>query len=324
MKKIVPVLMALLVVSCQKKDVPQVDFAAEMRSFIIEISASAKAIEPDFLIVPQNGIRILTDDHQIDGLIDPAYVNAIDGQGQEDLFFGFDQDDKATNQVDFNALSAFCDLMEDKGKSVLVTDYCSSEPNIDKSYSNNESKSYASFAAADRDLDEIPSYPAVPFNANSNDIDSLSEVKNFLYLINPDKKYADKDIFVDAMAETNYDLLIVDLFFNTEQLEAKDVQELRIKNNGGERLVLCYMSIGEAEDYRYYWKKDWDRRSRQPDWLYKENKNWRGNYKVFYWKDEWKDIIFGNSDAYLTKIQEAGFDGTYLDIVDAYDYYLEN
>ena len=40
-----------------------------------------------------------------------------------------------------------------------------------------------------------------------------------------------------------------------------------------------------------------------------------------YWQPEWKDIIYGNDDSYLKKILDAGFDGVYLDIIDAYERY---
>ena len=42
-----------------------------------------------------------------------------------------------------------------------------------------------------------------------------------------------------------------------------------------------------------------------------------------YWNAEWQDVVFGNDDAYLDRIIAAGFDGVYLDIIDAYEYYAE-
>ena len=39
---------ASLLIACEKKEVPKVDYAAEMRSFVIEISQAAKAISPNF------------------------------------------------------------------------------------------------------------------------------------------------------------------------------------------------------------------------------------------------------------------------------------
>ena len=35
----------------------------------------------------------------------------------------------------------------------------------------------------------------------------------------------------------------------------------------------------------------------------------------------WQAVIFGDNDAYLNRILAAGFDGVYLDIIDAYEYF---
>jgi cysteinyl-tRNA synthetase, unknown class len=56
-----------------------------------------------------------------------------------------------------------------------------------------------------------------------------------------------------------------------------------------------------------------------PAWLAGENPAWRGNHLVRYWDPEWQNIIFGSPTAYLDKILEAGFDGVYLDKIDAND-----
>ncbi len=94
---------------------------------------------------------------------------------------------------------------------------------------------------------------------------------------------------------------------------------MKAKQNCGSRLVICYMSIGEAENYRFYWQNSWN--SSKPQWLEAENPDWAGNYKVRYWYPEWQAIIFGNSNSYLDRILSAGFDGVYLDIVDAFENY---
>ena len=123
-------------------------------------------------------------------------------------------------------------------------------------------------------------------------------------------------------SQTNYDLLIIDAYFsNDEMLTHEDVNHLKEKINGGKRLILSYLSIGEAENYRYYWQKEWD--INPPSWLEEENPDWSGNYKVRYWDKEWREIIFGNPDAYLDKILKAGFDGVYLDLVDSFEYFEE-
>jgi len=84
-------------------------------------------------------------------------------------------------------------------------------------------------------------------------------------------------------------------------------------------LVVSYMSIGEAEDYRFYWQSSWS--SNSPAWLKAQNPDWPGNYKVEYWDSDWQQVIYGNNSSYLQKVLNAGFDGVYLDIIDAYEYF---
>ena len=83
------------------------------------------------------------------------------------------------------------------------------------------------------------------------------------------------------------------------------------------RLILAYLSIGEAESYRYYWQDSW--RKQRPEWLEPENPDWPGNYPVQYWHPEWQAILFGSPNAYLDRILDAGFDGVYLDGVDKFE-----
>ena len=75
--------------------------------------------------------------------------------------------------------------------------------------------------------------------------------------------------------------------------------------------MLAYMNIGEAEDYRFYWQDGW--RPGNPTWLDAENPDWPGNYEVYHWDPGWQAII----SAYTDRLLSAGFDGAYLDIIDA-------
>jgi len=299
-------------------DYSDVDFRQEMRDFVIGISQYAKAENADFVVIPQNGQELVTLNGEEDYSPVGTYLNAIDGVGREDLFYGYNEDDVATHVSEKDYMVSFLDVCENNNVEVLTTDYCWTESNIDDSYAKNAAKGYISFAAPDRELNVIPDYPITPFNVNSNDISSLSEAKNFLYLLNPDA-FASKQEFIDAISETNYDVIIIDCFFDEVLLTASDVLQLQVKKNGGSRLVISYMSIGEAEDYRYYWQSEWN--STKPIWIEAENPDWEGNYKVRYWETDWQNIIYGNSNAYLDKILNSGFDGVYLDIIDAFEYF---
>lgn len=307
--------------------VPDLDFRQEMRGFVIDLSEYAKGEKTGFIIIPQNGQDLATTDGEPDGPAAAAYLAAIDGQGREDLFYGYDEDDAATAAEDTEWMSGFLDVEEEKGVEALVTDYCSTHTKMDDSYAQNVARGYTSLAADSRDLDRIPAYPASPYNENSGDITSLAAAENFLYLLDP-SGFASKDDYLNRLAATNYDLIIMDLFYEPAEggsgpveLTPADLAVITAKANGGSRLLICYMSIGEAEDYRFYWEDDWSAGS--PEWIEDENPNWEGNYKVRYWDEEWQAVIFGREGAYLDKIIAAGFDGVYLDIIDAFEYFEE-
>ncbi len=316
---------AVFVLSCKKKPALEpweqsLDFRQEMRDLVKAINSYADSLKPFFIVVPQNGQELVTVSGQQAGLPATDYLAAIDGQGREDLFYGYNGDDQPTPQTETDYMAGFLDVAKMMVKTILVTDYCSTPANVDDSYTQNSNRGYISFAADHRALDNIPAYPAAPVNENSNTVLHLMQVQNFLYLINP-SAYGTPSAFAQAMAATNYDLVICDLLVNGQMLSANDVFNMKHKANGGQRLVLCYLSIGEAENYRYYWLSEWDKRKYRPSWIMEENPDWPGNFKVKYWDPQWQAILFGNDNSYVKKIVDAGFDGVYLDIVDAFEYF---
>jgi len=294
------------------------DYKQDMRDLVIGISQAAKAVNPNFAVIPQNGIELVTTNGEADGSPHTAYLAAIDGNGQEDLFYGYDTDDQATDPGQTVYLKALLDVSKNAGNTLLVTDYASTVSKMADSYQKNAAAGYVSYAAPHRSLDIIPT--SEPHNASAGNITSLRQARNFLYLINPEG-YTSKAAFINAVTATNYDAVIMDLFLNNEPFTAAEVAQLRNKSNGGKRLVICYMSIGEAEDYRYYWQDNWT--SSKPEWMAAENPDWPGNYKVKYWDPQWQGILYKDQDSYLGKITAAGFDGVYLDIIDAFEYFEE-
>ena len=247
-------------------------------------------------------------------------MQAIDATGRESLFYGYYNDNQETPAEDSQHLLNLCLLCEQHDVEVLTTDYCSSHDKMDHSYQLNARNGFISFAADERDLNNIPNYPAAPYHENSSDITEISQAQNFLYLIDSEN-FAAKQDFITAVSATNYDVVIMDLYHNETAYTAAEIEQLRVKQNGGKRLVICYLSIGEAEDYRYYWQHSW--KTNKPVWLEPENPDWEGNYKVRYWDAAWQNIIFGNDSSYLHKILDSGFDGVYLDIIDGFEYFEE-
>ncbi len=315
-------LMALI--SACKKDTgasgQEVNYKQEMRLFVQNISNYARNQHPGFIVVPQNGVELVSCTGDENGKADTAYLSAINGLGQEDLFYGYNRDNQETPVSESNYLIYFLDLgKHEVNIRILATNYCSDHSKMDDAIQKSKQKGYLGFAADQRALDDIPDYPSPVVGENTEVITTLNQAQNFLYLINPDNRYATAQDFVNAVKSTNYDVLIMDLFFDGKLYTSQQMNELKHKANGGKRLLIAYMSIGEAEDYRYYWQPQWTKNP--PEWLGKENPNWKGNFYVQYWNKNWQKIIYGNEDSYVQKIINAGFDGVYLDIVDAFERY---
>ncbi len=115
----------------------------------------------------------------------------------------------------------------------------------------------------------------------------------------------------ETLLRVSVDLLVVDI---DELSQSKiPVQQLKKRN----KQVVSYLSIGEAENYRGYWKKSW--KKAPPAWLDHENSNWPGNFKVRFWHPAWRAMM----KQAVRRIAQSGFDGVYLDVLDAYEYYRD-
>ena len=122
---------------------------------------------------------------------------------------------------------------------------------------------------------------------------------------------------VARAAASSFDILVVDYAKDGSDdtaLKPAEVARLQQKPDGGRRIVLAYLSIGEAESYRFYWRKEWKRQ--KPAWLLGENPDWDENYAVCFWDPGWQALLFGTGEAYLDRILAQGFDGIYLDKCD--------
>lgn len=293
-----------------------------MRYLVKQIAQSAHAVKPSFLIIPQNGQSVAVKSYCTDcaSSLDQEYLNSISAIGREDLFYGYISPDQANTVSQIQEAGVLLDAYQQAGIPVLVTDYCGSPSNMDNSYNQNDAKGYIGFAAPSLELDEIPSYPAKPHHENNNDVTAAKDVENFLFLLDP-AQFSSRTDYLQSLASTNYDLLIIDAFYEGSLLTKGEVNALKVKPGGGQRLVVAYMNIGEAEDFRYYWQSDWN--SQKPDWVRTENPDWPGEYKIEYWNSNWHNIIYGNSNSYLQKLLDSDFDGAYLDKIDSYESFEE-
>jgi cysteinyl-tRNA synthetase len=143
---------------------------------------------------------------------------------------------------------------------------------------------------------------------------ALESVRTWLYLIDVD---LESDT-VDQIIASDYDMVVLDFIPSEENNTDYPMAEVidRLHNLPQPKLVVAYIDIGEAEEYRTYWQPGWG--IGDPEWIAGDDPDgWEGNYPVAYWWDEWQHIWTG-PDGYLQAIIDDGFNGLYLDWVEAY------
>jgi len=302
-------------------------YAERMQGFVTEISVYAKNKKPGFIIIPQNGVELAFNYTDIGEGIKTSYVNAIDGIGVEELFYN-----DGPFEDDGERLPMLKKLKQNKpALAVMVSDYVPVGL-LDEAFVKykTEYKDFIFFpreAGGFNDNFEymfIPGYP--PASVSSVPVSNIGAAKNYLYLISTDQytKAPNNEplsVYLADIAATNYDVVLIDLFYNDIVLTAGDINQLRTKPVGEDRLLIAYINIGALEKFRYYWTDTLN--ETLPSWAKKEYDGWPDEYWVEFWNQQWKDIIFGKENSYIDKIIAAGFDGAYLDNVEAY-YFLLN
>ncbi len=181
--------------------------------------------------------------------------------------------------------------------------------------------------------------------------EALADVRSWGYQL--------QGLNIAEAARSGHDLLVVDesLTGGGSAQKRSALAALKRKPDGGRRIVLAYLSIGEAESYRPYWQAGWTRvatdlpraerrtdllalgspavaappqelamklvparvpTASAPAWLGHENLEWRGNFAVRFWDPGWQSLLSGSETAALDRLIAAGFDGVYLDRADVY------
>jgi cysteinyl-tRNA synthetase len=299
-------------------NLPDLDFRQEMVDFVLDISIYAKEQNPDFHIFPQNASELW---------VVSGYLAGVDGIGQEDIYYGYDSDGVKTPTDVTSELEDNLAEFVNAGKVVITTDYVFDDPNtpsfssdalarIEDAYSQSRANDFVPYCAV-RELSHLTINPGHEPAPNSSPV-TLDSVQDFIYILQHSEELS-RSVFLDSLASLGFDLIVMDYEDDGGAYTSAEISTLKQKSGA---ILLAYMSIGEAEDYRFYWQKDWSSKRNRPDWIEGENPDWKGNYLVRYWEDAWQQIIFGTDSSYLDAIISQGFDGVYLDKIDSYEDYL--
>ncbi|MEQ8661663.1 MAG: endo alpha-1,4 polygalactosaminidase [Gammaproteobacteria bacterium] len=143
------------------------------------------------------------------------------------------------------------------------------------------------------------------------------------YVLQAERLSAHRLEALEHLARAARDTVVIDRVYAglDDPWSIPELESLRSAHPG--RRVLAYFSIGEAEDYRPYWMREWGfdatgaATPATPAFVVAPNPDWPGNYKVRYWERGWQALVL----AQLDELVGNEFDGAYLDIVDAFQFF---
>ena len=182
----------LFLFACKEKKT--VKAGIKMQEFIISISNYARAQDPDFILIPQNGEEILFEDIDPEKGLRADLIQAIDGYGVEELFYNGDSyspDDYRLGML----------RKVNASLKVMVADYL---PNADASgaFQAADAEQFIAFPRTSSNYD-YKTIPGTIHHENANNIQTLAQAQNYLYLISTDN-YSDKAGFLSAIQQTNF------------------------------------------------------------------------------------------------------------------------
>jgi cysteinyl-tRNA synthetase, unknown class len=306
-----------------------------MRDIVVELASYGKSRNPGFIVLARNAPELLVKGKReydwetqrdpdgaasgkyapIDSIVRP-YLNAIDGLLVDGLFYGQEAVDQPTAEGVTHGYLQIAKLLHDAGRRMLTIEYChGAKARAEAARKTRQAKTISFLdEPGDKRLGRIPGVR--PPDENPQPITNLQEARNFLPLLHAER-FGSREDWVAALTATNYDVLLLDPFWRTESLSADQVNSLKYKAVGSQRLVLAVLPVGRALDDRFYWKSQW--RPGDPKWLIAPDPDAPSRMVVEYWNAEWKDII----GKYMQGLVELGVDGVLLDTVDAYRYFEE-
>lgn len=137
----------------------------------------------------------------------------------------------------------------------------------------------------------------------------------------------------NELVGTHFDLYVLEPVVSENGQEnfdiatlVRDIRQYNIDYRGVDPLIVAYVDVGQAENWRWYFNQSWMNENEQltdqaPVWITGNDPDqWVGNYPVAVWAEEWQDIVmYGNQGRSLVQITlDAGFDGIYMDWVEAF------
>lgn len=202
------------------------------------------------------------------------------------------------------------DALQAEGRRVLSLDDCGAAKEAEAPFRHGDRDRVLAFASAGNSrLDHMPR--SKPHREDAQPITAITAARNWLPLLKLDR-YGSRDEFVQAVEDSNYDMVVVDVAHRgADPLVKSDVYRMKFKKLGPPRLVLAVMPLGRAFDWRWYWQKGWE--AGTPPFLFALDEE-PGAFITDIGSPDWRKVL----SKYLIGIMDLGFDGVMLDDVGTY------
>ena len=87
-------------------------------------------------------------------------------------------------------------------------------------------------------------------------IAGAAKPRSFTYVLQADAKFNPKSKAIQTLRKCDRDWIVLDATYDGNRWTRHDLDSIRAGKPG--RKIVSYVSIGEAETYRPYWRKNWD------------------------------------------------------------------
>ncbi len=294
---------------------PLIDYREELRSFVQGIAQYARSLNPGFLVVARDaGELIIKRGVQDDRVIQPArtFMRSIDGIMMDGVFAGYRTFGTPPSEEIQAQMFRRIERAQRNGLAVMVQDYTSGRENIDTILRQGRERGLVINVSESLpgQTTGLPRYPLRPNGENPNNIISMRDVRNYLYLTDPGA-FGRQDQFALTIRNTNHDLVIVEPFSGREPLSRQAVETLKYKKLGARRLVFAKMDIGTVSSYHYYWQPGWAEGT--PGWIDAPFPGDPDRYFAEYWNPGWQQVIFGNPNSFVFGLVRQGYDGVLIE-----------
>ena len=304
-------------------DVSEIGRARKMQAFIMELAIKAKSRNPNFQVIPQDTLQYAHIEGNADNPYDLNLLKLLDGWGIENF------SDTTVSRLAMLTKIGIKGTANTNGSTVQVVtenQKIATENNIlwhprlsaevyQSAGKNNPGYAPIYSPSSNRyDIIHDPIPAGVAHTLNKNDVNKMSDAKNYLYMLSSgrysnwsaweadpskhldistnagnivplkggrfqptgpadivEKAIADhgnewdffwvakgytlnegRQAYLQELAASEWDAFYIDAHFNMSALTREEVESLKIKPQGGRRLVIAYLSIGTTELYRWY------------------------------------------------------------------------